>query len=148
MAVGCKLGGAQLERLMQRPAFEWGPQLCEARVHLGCRRLELHRRAADGSVELVRHASVQRADEQVSGVQPLLRRIVQLPRDPLPLGLDREPLALGALDFESPQCIGRVGQRGHEQERQAQMDRERLGRDDLKATPCGAADDRHDEECE
>ena len=50
-------------------------------------------RAADGRLEVVRHAPLERADEQVGGVQALLGGVVQLPGDAPALGLDRQPLA-------------------------------------------------------
>ena len=77
--------------------------------------LQLDRGAGDDRRHARRHPALQRADEQVRGVQALLGRVVQLPRDPAALGLDREPLALAALVSEPPERVARVGKRGDEQ---------------------------------
>ena len=85
-------------------------------------------------------AAVQRADEQMCGVDALLGRVMEVPRD-APALLDRQALAQRALLAEAAQRVGRVGQRAHEHERQRQMDRQRFGRHELQASRHGAAED-------
>ncbi len=86
-----------------------------------------------------RHPALERADEQMRGVDALLGGVVQLPGDAAALGLDRQPLALVALARQAAERVGRVRERADEQQRQREVDGERLGRDDLEAPGHGTA---------
>ena len=94
----------------------------------------------DGRVERLGDPALQRRDEQVRGVQALLGGVVQLPRDPLALGLDRQPLTGGALERQPPQRLRRIGQGDDEHERQRDVDGQRLGGHELQPAGDRAAD--------
>jgi hypothetical protein len=93
---GLELACALAQEQVDGPAVERRAQLGDARVHVGRRGAQLGEDVLDDLVGAVR-ARVERAEHEVRGVDALLGRVVQLPGDPLALGLHRQALGLGAL---------------------------------------------------
>ena len=148
LPVGRELVGALAQGVVEPAALQRRAQLGQARVHVRGGGLELDRGTRDDPLQRLADAAGERGDEQVRGVQALLGRVVQLPGDPAALGLDREPLALRALVREPAQRVAHVGERADQQRRQREVDRQRLGRDDLEVARRRAAPDRDEQERE
>ena len=73
--------------------------------------------------------ALQRAEHEMRGVDALLGGVVQLPRDPLTLALDREALGAQALAAQAREHVGGVGESEDHDERHHEVRRDRLQAD-------------------